>query len=1156
MSVYTRRLSLFAVTALSVIGASVSQADDIELYLNQLKLQPEKLRPNVMLVLDTSGSMGLPVKQYTNGMNSGDEEKHYDEDVDYPGNENAPGGTGDDNFIYLYKKTTDTYAGHLVYYNKVHRRQMLCELDDIDDDDPFEIDDDDDFAFPIVADTSIYENADSFIFNDGTWNWGHMCAQNDKSCRFRAHANGPKVDCKDDQEHIEDDDAYPPSRDALLALNANAHNYLQSFYRFSVLQRVVKDIIDKPFDVNMSLLRFNNQSGGLVIKESVNANSQNRRKELRKAIDNLHFNAATPLTESLREASRFIRGENAHYGVLNPNPNHQSVRAAFDHGTTYNSPIDHACQKSHIILLTDGNPTEDSGEDTSIQQLANVRCYHTDEANSPEESCLDDLAYWLHTDESTPSKRRDHSKLRGEQTITIHTVGFGVDNPLLAATAKKGGGLNKVASTAIELEQAFSSILEQATFEKDTFVAPAVAVNAYSGLQHREELYFALFQPQASPRWAGNIKKYTLSGDMILDRKKQNAINPDTGFFRLDSLSHWTTSDDLDDGDSTTQDPVGDGDVVELGGFAARLEQPATRNIYTYTSADSPTEVTLNEQLDASNHNITASMLGLDNAPAPDLERQKVLNWARGYTDGNSSMPANHFVGDFLHNRPAMVTYQTFRPTKQGDKPRFDDTVFAGSNMGFFHALDPDNGHEIFSFVPQALYPNLTGYYKDIGGFDDKIYGLDAPMTVWRYDEDGDGNIVNGSAVDGNDHVYIYQAMRRGGSNIYALDVTRRSQPVLKWRIDGQAFASTPSGDFRDLAQTWSVPQLGKIKWNCATGKCSDKQVLFFGGGYDEAHDTATRPLRRSKGNALYMVDAETGKLLWSAGRGRHHDKFFSNMNHSFAANVTIADADNDGYIDFLFAVDVQGGLWRMDFVDEPKNARHFATGGMIAHFGGNGINFRRFYNAPDVAYFSSRGKKPFLTISLSSGYRAHPRDTSIRDYLFVIYDKNAHSKPKNNNYRYVNNTRPIRFRDLSSRASQYGWYKRLGAYGEKGLSRTVTFGNKIIMTTYVPDIKSTCTGSAGNGRYYLLDALTGVSLLKTEDNKTIDYQTLKNSGIPAEPAIIYGDEEVCTENCDSSSSATMEERPNLIVCVGTECTDGIVEQRMYKTFWRENDPM
>jgi type IV pilus assembly protein PilY1 len=1179
--------TLLAAALMSVFYAGVAVADDTEVYLDQINLPADQLRPNVIFILDSSGSMGLPL----DSNNDLQEEETYDRTKTYTGSANTTGGSGNDKYLYLYEKPDATYADQYIYYNKVHVDQMSCHYPDLNNDLPYT------------------DSFDGFIFNDGTTNWSHMCAENDANCAFNSGSTGQTVDCAKENNDIgsgDDDDDFPTPN--LHVVNANFHNFLQSYYRYAVMQTVVKDLIDTPFDINLALMKFNGSQGGIVIKESVDANLISNQTELKKAVNSIRADGLTPLAESLWEAMLYLRGEKAEYGNRGDSSTPKSVTASFVTGTkTYQSPIEFECQKSHIILMTDGQPHTDNDRDTEINDLVGAtddnECSHNNWADAANESCLDDLAKWLHYD---GNNRRDHAvtsgshpsgtgseNLTGRQSITVHTIGFGLDNPLLDATAQAGGnqedepGLSETAATASELADAFSTILNQANFESDTFVAPAVAVNAYNGLQHRDEVYFALFKPNASPRWSGNIKKYTLDRGTLKDQRGAAAIDEDTGFFNdqrnepypssSTALSYWTELIDFN-GDDNRDGNDGDGSVIVQGGAASLLDNPSDRKIYTYTGTPAPDNQTLSlEELEIANEGITTIMLQVDDATNPDEERTNVLNWARGgITDGTPA--PNYFMADLIHNRPSVVTYVTDKEVDSEDNVTdvtFEDVIFAASNMGFFHALNAETGEEIFSFVPKELFPNLTTYYQNSGHFSDKVYGLDAPMTVWRHDEGNDGSIVSANGVpQANDHVYIYQAMRRGGASIYALDVSRLSDPKLMWQINGDAYATppaSPTGDFKNLAQTWSVPQRGKIRWGCSSGTCTDKEVLFFGGGYDTAYDNElVATTNTTKGNAIYMVDAEDGKLLWSAGSDSDHDLSLTEMTNSIPADVTIGDVDSDGYIDFLFAVDIRGGLWRVDFVDRPSGATNFATGGKIAQLGETtGATFRHFYNAPDVALFRQRGRPAFLTISLTSGYRAHPRDGDVVDGLFVVIDRNALSAPAENNYRYVNGTSVITTSDLApaKNASDdedpidydnyYGWTLNFDDNGEKGLSRTITFDNKIIATTYVPSTTSTCLGSIGNGRYYILDALNGESLLVNSDSNTsINYRTVKHGGIPPEPAVIFSTKFKCVDKCgdDDDSNDELEERTNLTLCIGTECIDGEIDHTLHRTFWRENN--
>ena len=76
--------------------------------------------------------------------------------------------------------------------------------------------------------------------------------------------------------------------------------------------------------------------------------------------------------------------------------------------------------------------------------------------------------------------------------------------------ATAGGGGFYEATTAAQLASVFSTIFADVLASPTSFVAPAVTINTFNRLSHRDELYFALFEPDDSPRWQGNFKRYRL----------------------------------------------------------------------------------------------------------------------------------------------------------------------------------------------------------------------------------------------------------------------------------------------------------------------------------------------------------------------------------------------------------------------------------------------------------------------------------------------------------------------------------------------------------------------------------------------------------------------------------------------------------------------
>jgi type IV pilus assembly protein PilY1 len=631
-----------------------------------------------------------------------------------------------------------------------------------------------------------------------------------------------------------------------------------------------------------------------------------------------------------------------------------------------------------------------------------------------------------------------------------------------------------------------------------------------------------MFKPQAKSRWPGNIKRYQINSDgTITDANNNSAISETSGYFETNAQSWWSAS--------------ADGDQVESGGFAAELNTDRVAYVYTGTAAPGDTALNTAEHLlSTTNEAITNLLMGLDSTTS-DSVRNNLIQWALGI-DVNGDDPADNyhnFVADPLHTKPVVITYG-------GTEDAPDDTVYGMTNMGFLHAIDTDDGTEIFSWIPKELLPNLNKYYTDSAAIG-KTYGLDGHLTVWRQ-ESNDTDVTIESAE--GDHVYLYLGMRRGGNNYYALDVTSRTDPKLMWQINGG------SGDFAALGQSWSKPQLATIPWDCnSEGKeCSAKKVLIFAGGYDTKHDTATAPTTGDTGNAVFIVDALSGALLWSAGKATSHDLTLDDMENSIPSDVTVGDTNADGNIDFMFAVDILGHLWRFDINPKTQSASDFATGGMIADLSGSATtDFRRFYNSPDVAIFSSRNSAPFLSVAFGSGYRENPKNEAIQDRFYTLFYSDVFTAPTNEDgdiaYTALTDSDLLDATDTVANKSVNapdGYYKNMSASGEKILSNSITFAGKTFFTSYLPQSTgSLCGVDIGGSRLYGLDLLTGEGIF----TDGAEYMELKHGGIASDPAIIY-----TGDNTDGKSTT----KP--ILCVGTECFADILDagEILKKTYWRE----
>src|SRR5690606_17704298 len=134
--------------------------------------------------------------------------------------------------------------------------------------------------------------------------------------------------------------------------------------------------------------------------------------------------------------------------------------------------------------------------------------------------------------------------------------------------------------------------------------------------------------------------------------------------------------------------------------------------------------------------------------------------------------------------------------------------------------------------------------------------------------------------------------LRRGGREVYALDVTDPDKPKYLWSISGG------SGVFAELGQTWSAPKHTQVNVGGTA-----KDVLIFGGGYDTTQDGQASYSEDSVGRAIYMVDAEIGAVLWWAAHSSNGSAPLSTsaMKNAIPSEIAVVDFDTDGFADIMY---------------------------------------------------------------------------------------------------------------------------------------------------------------------------------------------------------------------------------------------------------------
>jgi type IV pilus assembly protein PilY1 len=830
----------------------------------------------------------------------------------------------------------------------------------------------------------------------------------------------------------------------------NYRNYIasggdKSDRKIDIAKEVMTDFLSAINGVKIGAMVFNNSEGGRI-QTTIKSLTDTGRAQLITDFNAITPETWTPLAETLYEIGLYFRGWPSY----------------FNSGVTYTSPIEYSCQRNYVIIITDGESTQDRNSILANGATAHGKNYPAigdrdgdrrepiGAANDPHyadsgSDYLDDVARYLYETDL----RTDMS---GKQNIVTYTIGFTINNDLLNRTAEQGHGKYFYSQNAQELASAFQNIIDEILSKTSSFVAPVVPVSRMERTQSGDKIYLALFKPIQNGMWSGNIKKYgiaqqyssdyTIKPGDIIGANNRLALDSSGQFYET-THSYWTSSGVLDGGDAQKG---GVGEVLMNRDYT--VFDPSTgkpRKIYTYNTTVKNSNLTHSSNVFSAT-NITPSMLGLgsDSDSIAQNARDKLIKFIYGYDayddDGNgvTDEKKDWILGAFLHSRPLVLHY--------GTSDTSQSVIFAGSNDGMLHAFDDSSGAELWGFIPPNVLNNLHALHEDV--LQSFVDGSPKAYVT----RDSSGTINKAILIFGE---------RRGGNRYYALDVTTPSAPKYLWEINPDLTDSP----YAEMGQTWSTPYVGKIAYG--TG---EKWVAFVGGGYDDGQDNAIPPADL-KGRAVYVIDVLDGSLI---KRFSHAE--ISGMTYSFPSDIMRIDTTDDLKIDRLYVGDMGGRMWRFD-IGDPNPA---SWTGKIVFTGASGT---KIFYPPDVTMEMGGYEMLFF----GTGDRENPKGTSPVDRLYAIKDKNLSTSLTESNLYDVTadelqadgTTDARKAEILQALRNSSGWFIQLlpTSSGEKCLSSIVVLGKIAFYTTFTPGAggeTDPCHVGEGVGRVYAVQYQTG----------------------------------------------------------------------------------
>ncbi len=867
--------------------------------------------------------------------------------------------------------------------------------------------------------------------------------------------------------------------------------------RLDIAKTAIEQVINSNQSVDFGLALFNMdypsegyRDGGRIVS-GIQKLTSSSKSALLATIDGIPADTNTPLCETLFEAYNYFAGNPVLFGKKdsdysnwydgNEPPRDTSIEA----GNKYISPFRVCPDAAYVIYITDGVPSQDTFANGDIISLTKngVTEQADDKTVAPlytsfseglsTASYLPALASYLYHNDlvTSPETLSDGTTQEHMQTVKTFTIGFskGASDaaPLLAETARRGGGTYLAATGGLALADALNEALLTIMEIDASFTSPSIASNNFDRTQTFDSAYYAMFLPGKGPRWTGNLKKLRVtSAGVLVDKVGAVAIG-DQGNIKDTACTYWSKCSTKADGKN-----VAEGGVIEALQKATPSSGVSERVIYSNLTNPMTKLSQVSDSILATNMDIL------------EADVDDTVKWLYGYDvdldnkGGSVTSFRSDIMGDPLHSKPLALNF--------GSKESPDIRIMLGTNQGLVHMFKDtgDTVEESWAFIPTELLIKVPVLRENTSNGGHYVYGMDASPVA--YTETSESGQVN--------KAWVFMGMRRGGTSYYALDVTSPDSPSVKWVI-------TPSSSgFSELGQSWSDPIVTNVPGH--TGP-----VLIFGGGYDASfYDADTIPsTAAAKGKAIYIVDADSGRLIHAFSDTGVDGTKLDGLVDSIPTSVAILDSNNDGTTDRIYATDVGANVWRMD-LDSANTS--LWSGYKLADLGGSTtLNDRRFFaeaavaqttfsNISQVDVTDAQGATsttetyqnvPYDAVAVGTGNRAHPTGLDTNDMFFVLQDRNVVTRVVADvpvpavidlsRLYDVTSAPPTSLSDNITFGDKRGWKYDFPASGEKSLTAALIIGGKVYFTSFVPSINvvsDLVCSSSGQGRLYVFDLHKG----------------------------------------------------------------------------------
>lgn len=790
------------------------------------------------------------------------------------------------------------------------------------------------------------------------------------------------------------------------------------------------------------------------------------RKKMIRAVNALSPSGGTPTSYGYAEVGAYLMGQVTSGGSSGFTPNKTNISNATKYINPSSISKEKQCNTQGIYFLTDGVPEYDAtgtSQSTMNSTLAGTSEFECDDTYLGKKSsyyhtrgganwkCIGNYSQRLLAGgNSNPAGVSIRTAVVGFGDFMSGTVSNSSYNNDIADAQEwgriggggfyKGSDDNAVVASVIAFLKTLQKYIPPVTTGSVT-----IPVDNLDTQNIQPWGYFPQFDPQPDSKvntWIGNLKKYEVKNNVLLDRDGKNIIDSTTQISVDDPNDFW--SDNSIKKTITKIKRVGTADIeedieVRVGGalsqFKLGVVDSKERKIFTDRKIDAQgvgstisddsnlvqVKTTDLKTLNASNNfskdpqrGYIAALFGYDVGATmaktleTDTSTATQTNFSNYLTQSNATLRQ---MGAVMHSKPVLITQSgtTAYNDETGDLTYTDrdDLIVFGTTQGLLHIVragktrsDSDAGKEVFTFMPNEMVENQSqGFLNQTQQGGILNYGIDGQWTAYtEYVTKSTSTAYAPEVTVKGGKQWLYGGLRMGGSSYYALDLSDVTSsggtPKLKFKIDP---ANSTNSAIRYMGQSWSKPTLTWVNW-----QGERKLVMLVGGGYDNvAYESSINYSPSSsidKGAGVYMFDADDGSLLWwsSANVGsnstQNNATYAENMKRSVVSQIKAIDRNNDGLADHLYFGDLGGQVWRVDLNASSKagDTENFANRAVRILDMSAATKVPRFYSTPTFTIHNSVNGY-FGVLTIGSGNLSYPMSAENQnDALYVVYDKDV----------------------------------------------------------------------------------------------------------------------------------------------------------------------